>query len=101
MHLYYLQHCVLDFLFQLIPICKGAYRYKRTLSPEQLCYHGTPNNPALSHIKWNNFYGNYLSIAVIYIYNVDVGTVKPAITGINYYSGTAFMEFKITSINFD
>ena len=38
---------------------------------------------------------------VKYSNNVDVGTVKATITGINNYSGTAVKEFKITPIKLD
>lgn len=70
-----------------------------TLSQQSFVYDGTAKNPAVIYngitLLENTDY------TVKYSNNVDVGTVKATITGINNYSGTAFKEFKITPIKFD
>ena len=70
-----------------------------TLSQQSFVYDGTAKNPAVIY--------NGITLAentdytVKYSNNVDVGTVKATITGINNYLGTAVKEFKITPIKFD
>lgn len=70
-----------------------------TLSQQSFVYDGTAKNPAVIY--------NGITLAentdytVKYSNNVDVGTVKATITGINNYSGTAVKEFKITPIKLD
>lgn len=70
-----------------------------TLSQQSFVYDGTAKNPAVIYngitLLENTDY------TVKYSNNVDVGTVKATITGINNYSGTAVKEFKITPIKFD
>lgn len=70
-----------------------------TLSQQNFVYDGTAKNPAVIYngitLSENTDY------TVKYSNNVDVGTVKATITGINNYSGTAVKEFKITPIKFD
>ena len=70
-----------------------------TLSQQSFVYDGTAKNPAVIYngitLSENTDY------TVKYSNNVDVGTVKATITGINNYSGTAVKEFKITPIKFD
>lgn len=70
-----------------------------TLSQQSFVYDGTAKNPAVIYngitLSENTDY------TVKYSNNVDVGTVKATITGINDYSGTAVKEFKITPIKFD
>ena len=70
-----------------------------TLSQQSFVYDGTAKNPAVIYngitLSENTDY------TVQYSNNVDVGTVKATITGINNYSGTAVKEFKITPIKFD
>lgn len=70
-----------------------------TLSKQSFVYDGTAKNPAVIYngitLSENTDY------TVKYSNNVDVGTVKATITGINNYSGTAVKEFKITPIKFD
>ena len=70
-----------------------------TLSQQSFVYDGTAKNPAVIYngitLLENTDY------TVKYSNNVDVGTVKATITGINDYSGTAVKEFKITPIKFD
>ena len=70
-----------------------------TLSQQSFVYDGTAKNPAVIYngitLSKNTDY------TVKYSNNVDVGTVKATITGINNYSGTAVKEFKITPIKFD
>lgn len=70
-----------------------------TLSQKSFVYDGTAKNPAVIYngitLLENTDY------TVKYSNNVDVGTVKATITGINNYSGTAVKEFKITPIKFD
>lgn len=70
-----------------------------TLSQQSFVYDGTAKNPAVIYngitLSENTDY------TVKYSNNVDVGTVKATITGINNYSGTADKEFKITPIKFD
>lgn len=69
------------------------------LSQQSFVYDGTAKNPAVIYngitLLENTDY------TVKYSNNVDVGTVKATITGINNYSGTAVKEFKITPIKFD
>ena len=69
------------------------------LSQQSFVYDGTAKNPAVIYngitLSENTDY------TVKYSNNVDVGTVKATITGINNYSGTAVKEFKITPIKFD
>ena len=70
-----------------------------TLSQQSFVYDGTAKNPAVIYngitLLENTDY------TVKYSNNVDVGTVKATITGINNYSGTAVKEFKITPIKLD
>ncbi len=70
-----------------------------TLSQQSFVYDGTAKNPAVIYngitLSENTDY------TVKYSNNVDVGTVKATITGINNYSGTVVKEFKITPIKFD
>lgn len=70
-----------------------------TLSQQSFVYDGTAKNPAVIYngitLSENTDY------TVKYSNNVDAGTVKATITGINNYSGTAVKEFKITPIKFD
>lgn len=70
-----------------------------SLSQQSFVYDGTAKNPAVIYngitLSENTDY------TVKYSNNVDVGTVKATITGINNYSGTAVKEFKITPIKFD
>lgn len=70
-----------------------------TLSQQSFVYDGTAKNPAVIYngitLSENTDY------TVKYSNNVDVGTVKATITGINNYSGTAVKEFKITPIKLD
>lgn len=70
-----------------------------TLSQQSFVYDGTAKNPAVIYngitLSENTDY------TVKYSNNVDVGTVKATITGINNYLGTAVKEFKITPIKFD
>lgn len=70
-----------------------------TLSQQSFVYDGIAKNPAVIYngitLLENTDY------TVKYSNNVDVGTVKATITGINNYSGTAVKEFKITPIKFD
>ena len=70
-----------------------------TLSQQSFVYDGTAKNPAVIYngitLSENTDY------TVKYSNNVDVGTVKATITGINNYSGTVDKEFKITPIKFD
>lgn len=70
-----------------------------TLSQQSFVYDGTAKNPSVIYngitLSENTDY------TVKYSNNVDVGTVKATITGINDYSGTAVKEFKITPIKFD
>lgn len=70
-----------------------------TLSQQSFVYDGTAKNPAVIYngitLSENTDY------TVKYSNNVDVGTVKATITGINDYSGIAVKEFKITPIKFD
>lgn len=70
-----------------------------TLSQQSFVYDGTAKNPAVIYngitLSENTDY------TVKYSNNVDVGTVKATITGINNYSGKVFKEFKITPIKFD
>lgn len=70
-----------------------------TLSQQSFVYDGTAKNPEVIYngitLSENTDY------TVKYSNNVDVGTVKATITGINNYSGTAVKEFKITPIKFD
>lgn len=70
-----------------------------TLSQQSFVYDGTAKNPAVIYngitLSENTDY------TVKYSNNVDVGTVKATITGINIYSGTVVKEFKITPIKFD
>lgn len=70
-----------------------------TLSQQSFVYDGTAKNPAVIYngitLLENTDY------TVKYSNNVDVGTVKATITGINNYSGKAVKEFKITPIKFD
>lgn len=70
-----------------------------TLSQQSFVYDGTAKNPAVIYngitLSENTDY------TVKYSNNVDVGTVKATITGINNYSGTAVKEFKITPLKFD
>lgn len=70
-----------------------------TLSQQSFVYDGTAKNPAVIYngitLSENTDY------TVKYSNNVDVGTVKATITGINNYSGRAVKEFKITPIKFD
>lgn len=70
-----------------------------TLSQQSFVYDGTAKNPAVIYngitLLENTDY------TVKYSNNVDVGTVKATITGINNYSGAAVKEFKITPIKFD
>ena len=70
-----------------------------TLSQQSFVYDGTAKNPAVIYngitLSENTDY------TVKYSNNVDVGTVKATITGINNYSGTAVKEFKITPIKFN
>lgn len=70
-----------------------------TLSQQSFVYDGTAKNPAVIYngitLSENTDY------TVKYSNNVDVGTVKATIAGINDYSGTAVKEFKITPIKFD
>lgn len=70
-----------------------------TLSQQSFVYDGTAKNPAVIYngitLLENTDY------TVKYSNNVDVGTVKATITGINIYSGTVVKEFKITPIKFD
>lgn len=70
-----------------------------TLSQQSFVYDGKAKNPAVIYngitLLENTDY------TVKYSNNVDVGTVKATITGINNYSGTAVKEFKITPIKFD
>lgn len=70
-----------------------------TLSQQSFVYDGTAKNPAVIYngitLLENTDY------TVKYSNNVDVGTVKATITGINNYSGTVDKEFKITPIKFD
>ncbi len=70
-----------------------------TLSQQSFVYDGTAKNPAVIYngitLSENTDY------TVKYSNNVDVGTVKATIIGINNYSGTAVKEFKITPIKFD
>lgn len=70
-----------------------------TLSQQSFVYDGTAKNPAVIYngitLSENTDY------TVKYSNNVDVGTVKATITGINNYTGKAVKEFKITPIKFD
>ena len=70
-----------------------------TLSQQSFVYDGTAKNPSVIYngitLLENTDY------TVKYSNNVDVGTVKATITGINNYSGTAVKEFKITPIKLD
>ena len=70
-----------------------------SLSQQSFVYDGTAKNPAVIYngitLLENTDY------TVKYSNNVDVGTVKATITGINNYSGTAVKEFKITPLKFD
>lgn len=70
-----------------------------TLSQQSFVYDGTAKNPAVIY-KGITLLEN-TDYTVKYSNNVDVGTVKATITGINNYSGKAVKEFKITPIKFD
>ena len=70
-----------------------------TLSQQSFVYDGTAKNPAVIYIGITLLENT--DYTVKYSNNVDVGTVKATITGINNYSGTAVKEFKITPIKFD
>ncbi len=70
-----------------------------TLSQQSFVYDGTAKNPAVIYNEITLLENT--DYTVKYSNNVDVGTVKATITGINNYSGTAVKEFKITPIKFD